>query len=439
MSRTIVIGAGLSGLVHAYKLARSGRDVLVLEASDRAGGVVRTEKQDGFQLELGPNTVRPTPELWALAGDLGLQAEALLVSSRAPRYIDFGGKLHPLPMSPIALARTRLLSPKGKLRLLAEPFIRTPVPGSDTVRSFFARRLGPQVAERMVEPFVSGIFAGDGTRLSASACFPKLTRWERERGSLLAGALADRFAGRSSAKSPVRGLLSFREGLETLPRAIASALGGRLVRKTPAVKVIRFGNAWTVRTMDEELPASRVVIATPASEAARLAETFAPPAARALASIPLPPLAVLHLAWPIAAFTRIPEGFGHLVVPQTGRRILGAVYTSSLFPDRAPDGQVLMTVFLGGSRDPQAPALSETELVGHALRDLDAALGIRGEPKVVRLTRYTNALPQCDLGHESRLKILADTEQSWPGIAFIGNYRGGMSVGDVVRNALALE
>jgi len=439
VSRTIVIGAGLSGLAHAHKLARIGRDVLVLEASERPGGVVRTEKRDGYLLELGPNTVRPTPDLWRVAGDLDLHGEALLVSSRAPRYVDFGGRLHPLPMSPAALVRTSLLSPRGKLRLIAEPFIRTPVPGSDTVRSFFARRLGPEVAERMVEPFVSGIFAGDGTRLSASACFPRLTRWEREHGSLVSGALADRFARKRGTKSPVRGLLSFREGLETLPRAIATSLGERLVLNAPVVRVIRFGNAWTVRTMDEELSASRVVIATPASEAARLAEAFAPPAARALASIPQPPLAVLHLAWPAAAIARIPEGFGHLVVPQTGRRILGAVYTSSLFPNRAPEGQVLLTIFLGGARDPQVAALSETELVGHALRDLDAALGIRTEPKVVSLTRYTNALPQYDLGHESRLKILADTEQGWPGLAFIGNYRGGISVGDVVRNALELE
>jgi protoporphyrinogen/coproporphyrinogen III oxidase len=439
MSRTIVIGAGLSGLVYAHKLAGIGRDVLVLEASDRPGGVVRTEKREGYLLELGPNTVRPTPDLWRVAGELDLHRETLLVSSRSPRYVDFGGRLHPLPMSPAALVRTSLLSRRGKLRLIAEPFIRKPIPGADTVRSFFARRLGPEVAERMVEPFVSGIFAGDGTRLSASACFPGLTRWERERGSLLSGALADRFARKPGTKSPVRGLLSFREGLETLPRAIAASLGGRLVLKAPVIRVIRFGNAWTVRTMDEELPASRVVIATPANEAARLAEAFAPPAARALASIPQPPLAVLHLAWPAAAFARIPEGFGHLVVPQAGRRILGAVYTSSLFPDRAPEGQVLLTIFLGGARDPQAGTLSETELVGHALRDLDATLGIRTEPKVIGLTRYTNALPQYDLGHESRLKILADTEQGWPGLAFIGNYRGGISVGDVVRNALELE
>jgi oxygen-dependent protoporphyrinogen oxidase len=435
VSRTIVIGAGLSGLVHAHQLARMGREVLVLEASERPGGVVRSERQDGFLLELGPNTVRPTPEIWALAGDLGLHGQALLVSSRAPRYVDFGGRLRRVPTSPTALLGTDLLSTRGKLRLLAEPFVRSAASGSDTVRSFFSRRLGPEVAERLVEPFVSGIFAGDGTRLSASACFPKLAAWEREHKSLAAGALADRFRGKPSHRSPVRGLLSFQDGLEALPRAIAAELGERLMTKTPVVRVIRFGNAWTVRTMDDELSAARVVIATPAGEASRLAETFAPTAARALAAIPHPPLVILHLAWPAAAFPKIPEGFGHLVAPQTGRRILGAVYTSSLFPDRAPEGQVLLTVFAGGSRDPEAPGLSETEITGIALRDLRAALGVRKEPRVLRMTRYTNALPQYDLGHESRMKAIAEAEQGWPGLAFLGNYRGGVSVGDVVRNA----
>jgi oxygen-dependent protoporphyrinogen oxidase len=147
-------------------------------------------------------------------------------------------------------------------------------------------------------------------------------------------------------------------------------------------------------------------------------------------------LAVLHLAWPTTAFDPVPKGFGHLVVPQPGRRILGALYTSSLFPDRAPDGQVLLTVFVGGSRDPETPALSEAEMTGLVLHDLKATLAVRKEPRVLRVTRYTGALPQYDLGHASRMKVLAEAEQGWPGLSFLGSYRGGIAVGDVVRNAL---
>lgn len=439
MSRTIIIGAGLSGLVHAHRLVALGREVLLLEASDRPGGVVRSEAQDGFLLELGPNTVRPTAEIWALAGEVGIQQEAIVVQSKAPRYIDFGGGLHPLPMSLPALARSKLLSGRGKLRLFAEPFIRRSAPPSDTVRTFFTRRLGPEVAERLVEPFVSGIFAGDGTRLSAASCFPRLNRWERTSGSLTLGALAERIRSKGSPKSPVRGLLSFQKGLETVPRALAGALGDRLRMKSPAVKLIRFGNSWTVRTMDEELPAARVVVATPAGPAARLIESFAPAAARALSAIPHPPLAILHLSWPATAFVRPPDGFGHLIVPQHGRRILGALYTSSLFPERAPEGQVLLTVFVGGMRDPEAPSLSDSVLTTIATRDLNAALGIRKEPRIVRVTRYLSALPQYDLGHEGRMKILSEAEQGWPGLSFLGSYRGGVSVGDVVKNALKTE
>jgi oxygen-dependent protoporphyrinogen oxidase len=439
LSRTIIVGAGLSGLVHAHQLTALRREVLVLEASDRPGGVVRSETQDGFLLELGPNTVRPTPEIWALANALGIQSEAVIVRSKAPRYIDYAGKLHPLPMSPVGLVTTPLLSGRGKLRIFAEPFIRrAAAPTADTVRSFFTRRLGIEVAERLVEPFVSGIFAGDGTRLSAAASFPRLTQWEQKSGSLFLGALAERLRGKGKPKSPVRGLLTFQKGLETLPRALAARLGARLRTKTPVVRLIRFGNSWTVRTMDEELPAARVVIATPAGEASRLVDSFAPAAARALAAIPYPPLAVLHLSWPAAAFARTPDGFGQLIVPQAGRRILGALYTSSLFPDRAPEGQVLLTIFVGGARDPEGPSLSDSEITAIAVRDINATLGIRKDPRIVRLTRYLAALPQYDMGHDSRMKALAEAEQGWPGLVFIGNYRGGISVGDVVRNALQL-
>ncbi len=438
MSRTVVIGAGLSGLVRAYRLLQAGHDVLLLEACDRAGGVVRSEQVDGFLLELGPNTVRPTPEIWKLLCELGLEGQALLSDPWAPRYIDFAGHLHPLPMSLSALLRTQLLSIRGKLRLLAEPFVRRGGGSEESVRSFFARRLGPEVAERFVEPFVSGIFAGDGSRLCTSACFPKLTSWEREDGSLARGAIRDRRRSRAQRPS-VRGLLSFREGLQTLPRTLAERLGGNLKTQTRVERIVRVQDSWTIRTSEEELAASRVIVATPAGDAARLVEAFAPAAARALSAIPRPPLAVLHLAWPADAFPKPPRGFGHLVVPGPERRILGAVYTSSLFPDRAPRGQTLLTIFAGGARDPEAASLSDAELVSVATRDLAASLAVRGAPRVLRVTRYAGVLPQYDRNHESRMTVLGEAEQRWPGLHFLGNYRGGIAVGDVVREASRLE
>ncbi|MFY9550440.1 MAG: protoporphyrinogen oxidase, partial [Thermoanaerobaculia bacterium] len=193
-ARTIVVGGGLSGLASAYGLIRSGREAVLLEHSPRPGGVVRTESREEFLLEAGPNTVRPTPELLSLVAELGLSGEIIFSDPRAARFVDFHGRLHRLPASPIGFVGSRLLSPAGKLRLLAEPFQRRSRGGEESVRDFFARRLGPEVAERLVEPFVAGIFAGSAARLSAAAAFPTLARWDREHGSLLRGAVLERRA-----------------------------------------------------------------------------------------------------------------------------------------------------------------------------------------------------------------------------------------------------
>jgi oxygen-dependent protoporphyrinogen oxidase len=434
--RTIVVGGGLAGLAAAFRLARAGKDVVLVEASGRAGGVVRTEERKGYLLEAGPNTVRLTAPLQALIEELDLSGEMLLADAGLPRYIDFGGELHALPTSPLSLARTRLLSAAGKLRLLSEPLRRRGPGGEESVRDFAARRLGPEVAGRLVEPFVAGIFAGDAAALSAAAVFPALVDWEREHGSLLAGALAQRRTARKSAPAP-RGLLSFRRGLETLPRALARTLGRAFRPGAPVRAVVPEGGRWIIETETERLEAERVILATPAWAAAPHVAPFAPEAAEALESIPHPPLAVLHLSWPAAALRRPLRGFGHLVVPSASRRILGAVWSSSLFPGRAPEGRVLLTVFLGGTRDPAAPELETSELVAIAGRDLFAEGLVRGDPELVLLTRWQRAIPQYTPGHGQRMRVLAETEARWPGLRFAGNFREGVSVGDVVAGATA--
>lgn len=429
---TVVVGAGLSGLAAAWALSNAGAEVLVLESSDRAGGVVRSEKREGFLLETGPNTVRPTPELSRLIETLGLDGEVLRADSRAKRYVDFEGELHAVPMSPGQLLSTRLLSAGAKLRLLGEPFRRAAPVSDESVRDFVARRLGPEVADRLVEPFVAGIFAGNAGKISVSAAFPILTRAERDHGSLFGAILASSRSKRSGSAGP-KGLLSFREGLETLPRALASKLGSRFRTETAVQSISPRADGWTVRTGAGELDADRVVLAVPAPKAAELVAGFAPEAASALAGIPQPPVVVLHLAWPDNALARPLEGFGHLVCNGPGRRILGAVWSSSLFPGRAPAGQVLMTVFMAGARDPGAIKLSDHELTELAARDLASQGLVRGAGRALLVTRWRHAIPQYERGHEQRIAELAGAEARWPGLHFLGNYRGGVSVGDVVR------
>lgn len=436
MTRTVVVGGGLSGLVAGLALARRGESVRVLEASPRAGGAVRTESADGFLLELGPNTVRPTRELWGLVSELGLADSALFAPARLPRFIDFEGHLHALAPGPGTLATTRLLSARGKLRLLREPLVARGSDPEESVSAFFARRLGREIAERLVAPFVSGIWAGDAGELSVAAAFPSLAAWEREHGSLLRGALASRRRPRPSPPLP-RGLLSFREGLETLPRAIAGRLGASLSVGTAVTGLTRAPTGWRVQTAAGPVDADSVVIATSAPAAARLLEPVDPDAARALGEILYPPLAVIHLTYPASAFTQPLTGFGHLVVPAPGRRILGAVWSSCLFPGRAPEGRLLLTAFAGGARDPEAAGLPDADLLEIASRELARSLGASGRPRLLRVTRHARAIPQYAPGHTARLATLAETERRLPGLHFLGNYRGGISVGDVVRNALA--
>lgn len=441
MPRTIVIGGGMAGLVAAHTRASAGEEVVLLEASAEPGGVVRSVRRDGYLLEAGPNTVRPTPELMDLVTRLGLESEVRIADPALPRYIDFAGRLHELAASPLALLTTGLLSLGGKARLLTEPFRRSPAPPGESVRDFFARRLGPEVADRLVTPFVSGIFAGDASALSAEAAFPSLFRWDRDHGSLVVGAVRE---ARSRPKAPrpprPRGLLSFRDGLATLPRALARTLGPSFRPNSAVTSVSPSGSGFrlTVGTSHGDLEADRVILATDAAAAARLVRPFEPEAADALDAIPYPPLAVLHLSLPEAALRRPLVGFGHLVVPDPSRRILGAVWSSSLFPDRAPEGRALLTVFLGGARDPKAASLSDEALLEVAGRDLSAQGLSSQPPDLVLLTRWPRAIPQYTSGHGSRIGALERAETRSPGLRFIGNYRGGISVGDVVKSALAV-
>lgn len=431
---TAVIGGGLSGLVRARALAARGEPVLLFERSDHPGGVVRSEKQDGYLLELGPNTVRPTPELWGLVEELGLESEALLADPRTPRFIDFGGRLHALPSSPGGLVGTKLLSARGKMRLLAEPFVRRGDPTDESVRDFFTRRLGPEIAERLVEPFVSGIWGGRSDRLSIAQAFPSLARWEATSGSMVRGGIAEARRRPRGAPRAKRGLLSFREGLRTLPRRLADALGPRARFGSRVDSVVADEGGWKISAAGQEVRADAVCVASAAPEASRVVESFAPEAAAALREISHAPLVVLHLC--SAAPARL-SGFGHLVVPSPDRRILGAIWSSSLFPGRAPEGRALFTVFLGGARDPGAVDLSDGALVDAATRDL-GAVGLPDALETLRVTRYAGAIPQYEFGHGRRIDVLAETERRHRGLFFLGNYRGGVAVGDVVRSALHL-
>jgi oxygen-dependent protoporphyrinogen oxidase len=449
----IIIGAGIAGLVAAYQLAKAGRRVLLIEYRERVGGVIETIDADGFLLERGPNSLRGTHEFLDLVDELGLGDELVKANPRAPAYVVFQDELHPVPMSPGAAVTTKLLSFSGKMRLLREPFIK-PSPHSDdeSIASFIRRRLGPEVLDRLVSPFVSGVYAGDVERLSVQSCFARLAEFEADAGSIARGVWrAVRHGKKSAAGAPRRSLrpyrlCSFRHGLSVFPQAIARALGSSVLTETQIERIDRLPitDGPTVFEIeathhDEQLIlyADNLIVATPADVAARLLAGLSPKLAEHLQGIPYNSLVSVSLAYPTMKIRRPLDGFGFLAPRSEGLRTLGSIWNTSLFTDRAPEGWALLTNFIGGMTDPEAVRLPDEELRKIVHADLKKVLGIDGEPRLLPLTRYRRAIPQYVIGHATCETMIRDEMKHVPGLNLLGNYLGGVSIGDCIRHAIA--
>ena len=424
---TVVIGGGLAGLVAAHELKKNGRSVVVLEKENRVGGMVCSERTDGYLLELGPNTVQSDADLNQLIDELGLGGEMLNAPAHTPRYVLRKRQLHAVPLSPVGFLTTGLLSWSGKMRLLREPWIKpNRSHEEESLKDFAERRLGAEAAHYLLAPFVAGVWASDIAALSASAAFPKLLAWERDHGSLLRGAL------RSEKKS---GLLGFKNGMGTLTTALERRLEANIALKTPAMKIVRAGQMWRVETPTGHWDAANVLIASPASAAAPLVREISPLASATLELIRYAPLTVVHMGFKPGELQRRHKGFGYLTLPSEKPDILGCIWSSDFFSGRAPDGHTLLTVFVGGSLNPTMAEIPDGPLEDHVINALNTVMNVRQRPAFRRVTRYSNAIPQYTAGHSQRMEILAEMEREQPGLHFIGNIRGGISVGDVIRSS----
>jgi protoporphyrinogen/coproporphyrinogen III oxidase len=448
----VVIGAGISGLVCAYRLKRLGVDVVLLEKSERAGGVMRTDRVDEFLIERGPNSSQGTEELLALVEELGITGDLVEGDPKAPAYVYFNKRLHPVPSGPGAFIKSNLLSARGKLRILMEPLVGVRRSNEEeSVAAFARRRIGREAAERMVAPFVSGVYAGDAEALSVQAAFPRLVNLETGYGGLIRGTIAKAREARRAKKSASavldkaaptrRRLVSFREGMGFLPETLAARLGEDLItgiaecgvrgRRTGENIMVEFSRAGNF----ERISSKHVIIATPSSAASRMVAPISQELSRLLEEIPYPPLAIVYLAYNLETISTPLDGFGFLVAPSEGMNILGCVWNSSLFEGRAPARTALVTVFIGGARNPNAARLEDAELVSTAHSELQSALGISSEPQAVAITRYERAIPQYNLGHAARVQKVESLIEEIPGLRLIGNYLHGVSTGDCIKEA----
>lgn len=442
---TIVIGAGISGLTCAYTLKKCGQSVLLLEASARPGGVIQSVEENGYLYELGPQSFSSTTTLAELCDDLQLTHEVVEAPHSAARYVLIGGELVPVPFSP-ALLTSGLLSWSTKFSFLRDAIGKTSPPEvEESIAAFVRRKFSAELLDRLVGPFVSGVYAGDPERLSLRAAFPKLHEAEVRAGSVIRGSL---ILGKAEGQKtvprprPRPSLLSFRGGNQVLVKALARKLGSALHCDAEVVGIRKEAQAFhlTIRSAagTDEMRCERLVVATPTTATARLLQEIAPAASAPLQQISYAPAAVVSLGYKREQSRHSLAGFGFLAPRSSKIRTLGTVWNSSLFPGRAPQSHVLLTSFIGGATDPSAVALLQEELAALVHREIAPILKISGDPAVARVTRYVSAIPQYNLGHVDRLKSIQDAVAPIPGLWVIGNYWKGPAIGACVENALAV-
>ena len=455
-----IIGGGLAGLSVAFELRRRRPDLRlgIFEREPRPGGRIGTTSEGGYTFDWGPNGIIPAPATVELLRALGLEGELQPAAPAARRrYLFHGGRLQPVPSSPAGLLSTRLLTPGGKLRALAEPLLasRRFSGGEETVFSFAARHFGPQAAA-LASTAVLGIAAADGRDVSLDALFPRTRALEREHGSLLRGMVrggrkrrgssgsgesggsdvsgeGDGSGGSSTKES--RRLTTFPGGMERLVERLAAAIGAETLRTGSEVQgLAQVDGGFELRLGgDESVHARSVVLTPPAPVSARLLGSSWPALARPLSLIEMHPVDVLVFAFERHAVPLELDGFGLLISRGEGLRSLGVLWTSSLFADRAPAGQVLLRVIAGGAADPGFADLSDEEARRVALSDLRATMGITAGPLRFWRVAHKAGLPHYSLGHGARVDEAFGALP--PGMVLAGDSYKGLGVNSVVADA----
>ena len=442
----VIVGGGITGLAAAYRLQAQPIAVTLLEQSGRLGGKIQTERRDGFVVELGPDIfLARKPRGIGLCRDLGL-ADRIQETNTTRRgsYIQKDGELHRLPEGLSGLVPTRLgpmmrsplLSARGKLRL-AMDWIRPPRrdEADESVGGFITRRLGEEAYTNLVEPLLGGIYGGDGHTLSLQATFPQLRAAEREHGSLLRGLLKTR-AAPSPTASWGTAFVTLRDGMDALIAGLAAHLTGVDIRlNQPVHKVTRVGDGYAVHT-GEAAPvrADVVVITTPAHAAGPLLASLDGPLAEELSAIPHGSTMTLSMAFRAADVPRPLDAYGYIIPRSEGKPVLACTWSSTKIPGRAPEGMVLLRVFVGRSDLHAVFERNDEAILALARAELKAMLGITAMPLFYRLCRWRRAMPQYVLGHPERVARIEQRQAAHPGLFLAGASYRGVGIPDCIQD-----
>ncbi len=451
-TRVAIVGGGISGLAAAFTLQKRGVPYALIEAEHSLGGVIRTERRDGFLLEGGPDAIlAQKPEGLALARELGL-GDRLVPTNPDQRavYILHRGRLHALPDGMMLAVPTKvgpflrssLFSWPGKLRMGLDLVIPgRSGNGDESIARFLRRRFGQQAVDRLGEPLLAGLHSGDPERLSILATFPRFRKLEQEHGSLVRGMWKTLPPARQPGEAPRSAFYSVRGGLRELVDALSLRIPREAVWTRQAVRhVAREDGGYTLAfDRGEQLQAERVIVAAPGPKIAPALADAAPQAARALAAIPFASTATVLLGYRREDVGHLLEGYGLVVAARERLRTAALSFVSTKFPARAPEGHVLLRAFLGGARDGDILALDDQELVATVRNEMKRPLGLSGEPVMTRVFRWPAGTPQLEVGH---LERMAAAEASLPPGLFLsgaGVRSTGIpdSIADGTRAALA--
>jgi len=451
--RVAVIGGGITGLAAAQHLREldPAIDVSLFEAGARWGGVLRTERIGGYLVEHSADNFLTTPPVAIeLCRRIGLGDRLLSTDERNRRAsIVHGGQLHGVPEGFMLMVPSKawpvLLSPllswRGKLRLLAERFVRQRrETGDESIASFARRRLGVEAFERLVQPLVGGIYTGNAERLSLAATMPRFVEMERRFGSLTRGALAQRSSQPTNNESGARyGMfVAPADGMQSVVDALVTRLPPESLHLGASVERLTFEPDRRWRLMLAERPAESfdaVILATPAHRAAALIESFAPQAAAELRTIECASSAVCVLGVAEEQIAKPLDGFGFVVPESEARSILSTSFSSRKYAGRAPQGRVLMRVFVGGAQRPDLAGLPDEELKTLVLRELGELIGLRGEPELFRVVRWPKTMPQYHVGHLERVAQIEAQLAERPGLFLAGSAYRGVGIPHCITSA----
>jgi len=442
--KVIVLGAGISGLSTAWLLKKKGFEVTVLEKNKEAGGAMESIVEAGYLFDRGPNSgLETVPVIKEIVDDVDLTNEMVYANEKGnKRYILRDGELHPLPMSPPALFKSKLFSAKGKLRLFAEPFIGRSKDGYyQSIAQFVTRRLGSEFLDYAINPFVAGVYAGSPEDLSVASAFPKLYELEERYGGLIVGtirSIRERRKRKEQSKQNAK-MFSFLNGMQSLPKAIAKKMGEDVVvfaeitsiDKTEKGYSVSFHNAGFHKTVE----ADYVLTTLPAYTVSPLVRMIDSGLANHLDAVYHPPVMVLYLGYKKEDIGRQLDGFGFLIPAKEKKSFLGAIWSSVLFPNRAPQNSEAFTLFIGGSRNADIFKLDKEIILKTVVEEFHQIMKITGEP-IFKSYRYWNkAIPQYNIGYIEHERYFDEFEWNNPGLFISGNFRGGISVGDCFKNA----